>query len=492
MKFVLLRMGAVVLALPMILFVSVSTVGAGEADDSIADLRLEVEELRRRDAESRRKLEELENKLDALQGAAPVAAETESPQSALDRVVEELDPTASENTQSGDVWSRRAGPATLRLIDISMDILTAGGWSSASNSEIKDLEAGSHDPRRRGFTLQQAELSFTGAIDPYLTAEVHTVFGEDHVELEEAFFTTQSLPYGLQVEAGQMLTEFGLINPTHSHAWAWIDQPVIISRLFGPEGLRAPGIRVGWLTPLPWFSEIQFGVQSADAGEGTYSFLSEEEIGGRPAVTQGVHNLGDLLYLGRWNHSWDVTDEVTMLGGVSGLHGPNSTGKGAQTWIYGADLKLRWRPASNFRGWPFVVWQSEIIKRDFDAKPYTAEPADEETESDGLPTTDLDREILRDWGLYTQLLYGFTPQWSTGLRYEYASGARPSVGGRGADPFRDNRHRVSPLVIWQPSEYSRFRLQYNFDEAGFLDSADAHSVWVGGEVLYGAHPAHAY
>ena len=72
-------------------------------------------------------------------------------------------------------------------------------------------------------------------------------------------------------------------------------------------------------------------------------------------------------------------------------------------------------------------------------------------------------------------------------------GSGPSQdGGRQADFLRDDRHRVSPLIVWQPSEFSRIRLQYDFDHADFLPGHDAHSVWMGFEVLYGAHPAHQY
>ena len=59
------------------------------------------------------------------------------------------------------------------------------------------------------------------------------------------------------------------------------------------------------------------------------------------------------------------------------------------------------------------------------------------------------------------------------------------------DPFRDDRYRVSPLLVWRPTEFSRIRLQYNFDSAAHL-ADDAHGVWLGFEWLYGAHPAHDF
>ncbi|MGH7411906.1 MAG: hypothetical protein ACREJ6_12720, partial [Candidatus Methylomirabilis sp.] len=313
--------------------------------------------------------------------------------------------------------------------------------------------------------------------------------GETRVELEEAFLTTQALPLGLQLKGGFYFTEFGIINPTHPHAWDWIDQPVINTRLFGPDGLRQAGVRLGWLTPLPWYSELAIGVQNAN-GEIAASFLANQEffeerpIGGRPFVERDVRNPKDLLYFARWVNSWNLNDTVTTKLGLSGLYGPNATGPEGETWIYGADLKLTWRPTTNFRGWPFVLWQSEAIKRDYRADRFF----------DPENGIDLPRTTLRDWGFYTQALYGFSYGWAGGLRYEYATGSGESAieGGRRADPFRDDRHRISPLLVWHPSEFSRLRLQYNYDRADHLERKDDHSVWLGLEFLYGAHPAHKY
>ena len=452
-----------------------------------------------------------------------MAARVDSP---LDQALDELGiPDFEPEPDRQALWSQPLGGNTqLRLIDISTDVLFFAGGSSERDAAISTLQGGGHDPKQRGFTLGQAEFSLSGAIDPYFTGEAHVLTsvnpstGETAVELEEAFLTSSALPYGLQLEVGHLLTEFGQINPQHPHAWDWIDQPVVNSRMFGGDGMRQAGFRVSWLPPTPWFSEFHFGMQNANGvtmasflgGELAHSHGGGDEhgdegdehgdegdehgdehaggihgngIAGRPIVAQDVRGFGDFLYLARWENSFDFTDDVTAVFGLSGLYGPNSTGRDADTWLYGLDMKWRWQPAGNY-GYPFLTWQTEIMKRDYHAARYT-----QETETGDFAS--LPGRTLKDWGLYTQLLYGFRTNWAAGLRYEYAGGSGHSIDGRQNDPFRDDRHRLSPLLVWQPSEFSRIRLQYNYDAASHLKN-DAHTIWLGFEWMYGAHAAHNF
>lgn len=498
------------------------------------------------------------------------AADAESPAaSALDEAISDLEAPAPQPQQPALQLPRGRSPQ-LRLIDVSLDVLLYAGFSTENDDSISTLQGGGHDPKTRGFTLGQAELSLSGVVDPYFTAEAHilslvnSVSGESTFEVEEAFLATTGLPLGLQVEVGYFLTEFGIINPQHPHVWDWLDMPVVNSRMFGGDGMRQGGFRASWLLPTSWFSQFHFGMQNANGvtmasflggelahahgedahghgaggdahGEDEHAHEEDEHgheddhdmdmaggheedddhgheddhdndmhadedddheieggpgIGGRPIIAQDVRKLKDFVYLMRWENAFDLSDDLTAVFGASSLLGPNSSGPAGSTWVYGFDMKWRWQPANSFRGYPFLTWQTEYMRRHYEA----AAASMEVTEADGhVDTVTLPADTLEDWGMYTQLLYGPVINLAVGMRLEYADGRGVGYnhGGRDGDPFRNERYRVSPLVQWRTSEFVRIRLQYNYDHATHLDDY-AHSVWMGFEWLYGAHPAHRF
>jgi hypothetical protein len=404
----------------------------------------------------------------------------------------QLDELRRQNDQLGlrlaALERQPAGAGQLRLIDLSLDILMAAGTSTADAATIRELQGGGHDPSRRGFTFQGAELSFAGAVDPFFTAEAHLVAirdepsGETGIELEEAFARSTCLPAGLELKAGQYLTEFGRFNPTHPHAWQFIDQPVIVGRVFGGDGQRSPGARLLCSLPTTWLSELTVGLQDAN-GETSPSFLSNDEagaIGGRPYVERDTRSLAGLLANLRWANAWDVGDESIAKCGFSAVSGPNAAGEDTRTVLWGVDAAWRWRPTGGAHGWPFLLVEAEWIDRAYEADAAAGLPAD----------------TLRDRGGVLQAVYGFLPAWAGGLRGEWCSGSGDSLiddapADRADDPQRDDRLRLAALISWQPSEFTHFRLQYNFDRADHLDQPE-HSIWLGAEFLIGAHPAHTF
>jgi hypothetical protein len=56
--------------------------------------------------------------------------------------------------------------------------------------------------------------------------------------------------------------------------------------------------------------------------------------------------------------------------------------------------------------------------------------------------------------------------------------------------LRADRFRLSPNVTWYPTEFSKLRLQYNYDHREGIGRD--HSVWLQFEFLLGAHASHKF
>lgn len=366
-------------------------------------------------------------------------------------------------------------------MNVSFVGLTDAGWSTEPN--VLALQRGDHDPHVRGFSIPNGELALDGTVDPYFKAFANIVYklntkAETGVELEEMFVLSTSLPFNLQVKAGQFFSEFGRQNPQHPHSWAFADEPLVLNRMFGGEGLRSQGARVSWLAPTPFYTEVNLGIMNS-AGGTTSSFRSDEssEIHGGVPIEREVRNLGDMLFVPRVATSFDVTNTQTVVLGVSGAFGPNNSGPAAKTQVVGADVYYKWKSPTAAAGFPFVSFQSEIMARRYDA----AARVSAENAAVSLPAA-----ALRDHGMYAQLLWGIKPMIVAGFRGEFATADKAAF----TTEARADRYRYSPNVTWYPTEFSKFRLQYNYDHRAGI-GVD-HSLWLQFEFLLGSHAAHKF
>nr|MDP9178686.1 hypothetical protein [Gemmatimonadota bacterium] len=349
--------------------------------------------------------------------------------------------------------------------------------------DVGSLQLGDHDPQVRGFTIPNAELTLDGAVDPYFKGFGSIVFkldenGETGVEVEEVYVLTSSLPNNLQLKAGQYFVEFGRQNPQHPHSWAFVDQPLMLNRVFGPDGLRGQGMRMSWLLPTSFYAEAQLGIMNSRGGT-TWSFRSDEstEIHGGVPVEREVEGFGDMLIVPRIATSFDFSETQTVLVGASAAFGPNNSGPSANTRVYGVDAYWKWKSATAQAGFPFLSMQGEALFRSYDAAERTS-AAD--------PTLILPEETLKDRGAYAQLLWGIKPRIVAGIRGDWARGDDASV----QTPLRADRFRLSPNFTWYPTEFSKFRVQYNYDDRTGIGTD--HSLWFQFEFLLGAHAAHKF
>ncbi len=444
-------------------------VPARPAEDEVRQLKQQLQQLRdefdktRRQQEQQidtltRKLAELTNPPAASPTAAPVA------------------PPAMAGAPA------HAGGA---YMNISYGALIAAGWSSVADPSAQ-LQLGDHDPIKRGFTLPNAEIAIDGAVDPYFKGFANIVLkldknNETEIELEETYVQSTSLPANLQLKAGQYFASFGRQNPQHPHSWSFVDQPLILNRVFGPDGLRNIGAQLSWLAPTPFYTELSLGVFDGQGGT-AFSFRNPGEpdsaginrFAGRTTVDRSLRGAQDLLFVPRLATSFELSDTQTLLAGLSGAFGPNDTGPHSRSEVYGVDLFWKWKPANAAQGFPYLTWQTEALYRRFGAA------AD--------PLAALPAETLRDYGFYTQLLYGFMPRWNAGLRVDYVNGNAGAFDA--SDPFRGERTRFAPELTFLLSEFSKIRLQYNLDHGESFGTAN--SIWMQLEFGLGAHAAHKY
>jgi len=344
--------------------------------------------------------------------------------------------------------------------DMSFILDVAGARFSREPS----LQTGGHDPQRTGFNLQQLELAIGRTVDPYFRFDGNIVFAQFGVEIEEAYATTLSLPAQLQVRAGQFLTRFGRINPTHVHSWDFVDQPLAVGRIFGSEGNRGLGAELSWLAPLPWYAELVGSATSANGQATARSFYGNRDLGVRSPL--------DLQLTGALKQFFEISEDVSILWGLSAASGPNPAGNQTFTHVYGTDLYVKYRPLRD-TGWMSLALQAEANWR----------------------RRQVVGDVLSDVTGYAQVVYRWHQQWSAAVRTEVGA---PAVGLSGqvvSDPldpsWTDVRHRHSANLTFYPTEFSRIRLQGSMDVPTWEDRP-RYAAFLAFEVVVGAHGAHKF
>lgn len=342
--------------------------------------------------------------------------------------------------QSRSMYSNLANPS------IGMNALFTGQAAS-----------GLDEPYGLGF--DEAEISLISIVDPYWTLVSNIVFtGDGKVDPEEVWARSTSIP-AIQLKLGKIRGTFGKQGLLHTHAFPFIQAPIVMANTLGEEGFKDAGIEAAWLTPLPWFSELTGGVYQAIAADD-----------GNP-LDFGSTRHDNVPLLGHLKNQFDLNDATTLELGQSVLGGRGTDGRRHDA--YGADVTLRNVPAknSNRRGW---ILQGEYLQKG--------------SSGSGTYTREQD-------GGFASFQYRLSQVWWTGVRGEQARNSETDflVDGAG-DPIPGKVNRVSANLEWAPSEFSFVRLEYSHAQAdagsGIRPSDDRLMVQMSYTIGY--HPAHAY
>lgn len=344
------------------------------------------------------------------------------------------------------------------------------------NGDDPDLHG---DPGRHavGFTAQEVEVAASAIVDPYFKGEVYlTIPNLDGLEVEEAFATTTSLPWNLQVKGGSFRSAFGRQNGQHLHVQDFTRRPLLNAAFLGPDGLRGPGVQVNWLAPLPFFLTLYgeaFSLQNGADPQVVPTFGGETSR--RPTVTA----IAKVFF--PFGDEWSLYGGLDFASGESPGLALNSgtVGAGRDTQLFGADLYLKWKPANVAQGYSSLALQAEAIFRHFAA-------------GDGLSDE-------WDGGAYAQVVGQFARRWFLGARGDFIGLPSSSVTARTS--------RGALSLTFQASEFARLRAYAELEKgniafgdpsipAGALIPAVtpswAPAAFVQLEISIGAHGAHPF
>jgi len=304
----------------------------------------------------------------------------------------------------------------------------------------------SEGPRNFDMELHELETSYRSVIDPFARADVYVGIGhhdgEFEFELEEAYLTTLSLPFQLQVKAGKFRSNVGKINRLHPHALPFIDVPAVYANFFGDEGLNDQGASVSWLVPNSRF----------------YQELSVEVTRG-PAENESFAHDPDgnkMLYTSHLKNFWDLSDNTSLELGLSGLAGPNSEGK--NSFLAGVDITYKWKPLQ-FNTYKSFTLQVEAFRS-------RKERVGASINADGL---------------YALVNYQLARRWFVSGRFDHAD--LPD------DPDW-NEKAVSTTLGWYLSEYQKIELGGRTSWGPNLDQS--YQALLGIVFVIGTHGAHEY
>ena len=334
-------------------------------------------------------------------------------------------------------------------------------------------QTGSDRPGGFDVNLRSMELNLAAFIDPFargyavINASADPITGESNLGVEEAALQTTSLPWNLTLKAGLFFAEYGRLAYIHDHELPFVNRPLVLDQYIGGES-KTYGVQVNYLLPISHYVSLTAGV-------GT-------QFGSPPNPPGDYRQPSELNYWGRASTYFDLTPDISLETGISGLINPNSNGLGGplvqangSTFseqarrLVGADLMLRYLPLRNNQ-FKSLTWGSELL---YSNNRYDVTSLDSSVSS----------STVGSFGLYSYLAYKFHRQWTTGFLFQWMENAQNNQA---------QTYSYSPYITWALSHWNQLRLQYTHTDNNTvtgLQSNDA--VYLQWTWIIGSH-AHGW
>jgi hypothetical protein len=383
-----------------------------------------------------------------------------------------------------------AAPTGANAFNPDISLILSGQYSNLSQNPGSYHITGFHLPGnvlddikpQRGFSLTESELGISANIDHLFYGAMNfSIHPDNTVSTEEAFVQTTSLPQGLTLKAGRYFSGIGYLNEQHAHTWDFVDPPLAYKAFLGGQ-FNNDGVQLRWLAPTDTFLEI-----GAELGRGANYPGTDRNKNGSGAGAIYAHLGGDLGSSNSWraglsllstsphDRQWDDSDAASMA--VT-----NSFSGSSKLWI--ADGVWKWAPNGNANN-TYVKLQGEYLRR--------IENGDLIYDVNGASLgSSAGRYASTQSGWYAQGIYQFAPTWRVGLRSDRLDVGSVDYGVNNAVLLRSAYAPGSNAVMldYNPSEFSRIRLQFAQDKSGQGKTDD--QIFLQYQMSLGAHGAHKF
>lgn len=435
-----------------------SLFSTGVFADSLEDRLKALEENQKRQEqtidEQRKLIEELKTQVKEGQPAAApagAAAEQAAPAGEMQQQVEELKEKVDKVVEN----QTRTQPG---IFNPAIGVVgeTVFGYRSRKSSETGSDRPGGYDVNQRS-----VELNIAASVDPFAKAyavingAADPVTGEVTLGVEEAALQTTSLPWNLELKAGRFFGEFGRLEYIHDHELPMVNRPLAIDQYIGGES-RTDGAQLNWLLPVDHYISLTTGLGTQFGGDNPPNSVGE------------FRNFSGLNFWSRLSTYFDLTPDISLEPGVSGLWNPHT----AAQWdpsaaalpttntvsntknmftererrLLGADLQLSYKPLRNNQ-FQSVTWGTEVL--------YSDNRYDVNDVTDPNNPVFLSSRSVGSLGLYSYLTYKFHRQWSAGFLFDYVEDAVDK---------KAKTYAYSPYITWVTSHWNQIRLQYTYTD----------------------------
>jgi hypothetical protein len=381
----------------------------------------------------------------------------------------------AEKTAETAVVQASTRPTSSNAFNPDISLILSGTYANRSRDSdyhITGFQAGGEiGPGTRGFSLGESELGVYASVDPNFYGGLNLALAPDNsVGVEEAFIQTTSLPHGITLKAGRFFSSIGYLNDQHAHTWDFVDNPLAYQAFLGNQ-FGDDGVQIKWLAPTDVF--LEFG---AEYGRGRIADTEGRDKNGGGAGSLFAHVGGDVGISSSWRAGLSYLQAAPKdrqsndLDATSTYVTNNFTGN-SRVWI--ADFVWKWAPNGNASNTSFKL-QGEYLHRSEDG------------------TLNPDRYSASQSGWYAQGIYQFMPHLRTGLRYDRLDNGRVDYGFNTANLLNTgyDPQRLTWMLDYNPSEFSRIRLQFARDES--RQEATDNQVFIQYQMSLGAHGAHKY